>query len=141
VARRSAEGVVDPLTAGVRRSDLGGQTPQKTTQGLGSVALQAKEVLELVDYPLDDLPLAGNPLPILLGPSSAGVVFGVAAQHSIALQPVSLLLNPRESVVGQVGLVTVLDHECLRPLVRGRRGQKEGGYYAFGSTTRAGLNP
>jgi hypothetical protein len=76
VARRSAEGVVDPLTAGVRRSDLGGQTPQRRPLKVFSVALQAKEVLEPVDYPLDDLPLAGNPPPILLGPSSAGVVLG-----------------------------------------------------------------
>jgi hypothetical protein len=57
VAQRSAEGVVDPLGARVRR-DLGGQTRKQPSQRLGPVALQREEVLQLVDHPLDDLALA-----------------------------------------------------------------------------------
>ncbi len=57
MAQRSAEGVVDPLGAGVR-CDLGGQTRKQTSQRLGAVALQREEVLQLADHALDDLPLA-----------------------------------------------------------------------------------
>jgi hypothetical protein len=46
MTQRSAEGVVDPLCAGVGH-DLGGQTPQQPSQRLGTVALQREEVLEL----------------------------------------------------------------------------------------------
>ena len=57
VAQRSAEGVVDALGAGVGH-DLGGQTRQQPAQRLRAVTLQAEEVLELADNPLDDLALA-----------------------------------------------------------------------------------
>jgi hypothetical protein len=45
VTQGPAEGVVDPLGAGVGR-DLGGQTCQQPLKGLGAVALQREEVLE-----------------------------------------------------------------------------------------------
>src|SRR5215204_276856 len=45
VAQRSAEEVVHPLSAGVRR-DLGSQTRKQPSQRLGTVALQSEEVLE-----------------------------------------------------------------------------------------------
>src|SRR5215213_10004295 len=48
VAQRSAEEVVHPLGARVRR-DLGGQTRKQPSQRLGTVALQSEEVLELAD--------------------------------------------------------------------------------------------
>ena len=57
VAQGPTEGVVDPLSAGVGR-DLGGQTRQQPAQRLRPVALQAEEVLQLVDNPLDDLALS-----------------------------------------------------------------------------------
>ena len=57
VAQGSAEGVVDPLSAGVGRH-LGRQTRQQTSQRLGPVALQGEEILELPDHPFYDLPLA-----------------------------------------------------------------------------------
>jgi hypothetical protein len=48
VAQRSAEGVVDPLSAGVCR-DLGRQARQQPSQRLGPMALQGEDVLELAD--------------------------------------------------------------------------------------------
>jgi hypothetical protein len=57
VAQWSPELIVQPLPTGVRR-DLGGQTRQQPAQGLGSVTLQAEEVLELANQSLDDLVLA-----------------------------------------------------------------------------------
>jgi hypothetical protein len=45
------------LSAGVG-CDLGSQTYQQPTERLRSVALQAEEVLELADHPLDDLALS-----------------------------------------------------------------------------------
>ena len=57
VAERSTEGVVDALSTGVCRN-LGRETCQQPGEGLGSVTLQAEEVLELADHPLDDLALA-----------------------------------------------------------------------------------
>src|SRR5919112_539842 len=48
VAQGSADGVVDPLSAGVGRN-LGRQTRQKPSQRLGPVALQGEEILELPD--------------------------------------------------------------------------------------------
>jgi hypothetical protein len=56
-ARRSAEGVVDPLGARVR-GDLCRQTNQQPAEGLGAVALQREEILELTDDPFYDLALA-----------------------------------------------------------------------------------
>jgi hypothetical protein len=57
VAQGSAEGVVDPLSAGVGRN-LGRQTRQQPAEGLRPMALQAEEVLQLADHPLYDLALA-----------------------------------------------------------------------------------
>ena len=57
VAQRSAEGVVDPLAAGVGR-DLGRQTSQQPAQRLRTVALQREEILELAYDPFYDLALA-----------------------------------------------------------------------------------
>jgi hypothetical protein len=57
MSERSAEGVVDPLSTGVGR-DLGREARQQPTQRLRSVALQAEDVLELADHPLDDLALS-----------------------------------------------------------------------------------
>ncbi len=45
VAERSTEGVVDPLSTGVGRN-LGRKARQQPAEGLGSVVLQAEEVLE-----------------------------------------------------------------------------------------------
>ena len=60
VTQRSAEGAVDPLPAGVR-CDLGRQARQQPAEGLRAVTLQAEEVLELTNHPLDDLALARRP--------------------------------------------------------------------------------
>src|SRR5215210_7227962 len=60
MSQRAAEGVVDSLSTGVGR-DLGRQACQQPSQRLGAVALQAEEVLELADHPLDDLALACAP--------------------------------------------------------------------------------
>jgi hypothetical protein len=57
VAQGSAEGVVDPLSAGVGRN-LGRQTRQQPAEGLRPMALQAEEVLQLADHPLYDLALS-----------------------------------------------------------------------------------
>ena len=57
VAQGSAEGVVDPSSAGVGR-DLGRQRRQQPAQRLRPVALQAEEVLQLADHTLYDLALA-----------------------------------------------------------------------------------
>jgi hypothetical protein len=45
------------LGAGVR-GDLRRQASQQPTKGLRSMAFQREEILELVDYSLDDLPFA-----------------------------------------------------------------------------------
>jgi len=60
MAQLPAERLIDPLCAGECRNH-GGEACQHPAQGLGSVALQAEEVLELADHPLDDLPLASGP--------------------------------------------------------------------------------
>jgi hypothetical protein len=57
VAQRSTQGAVDPLSTGICRN-FGRQTRQQSGEGLGSVTLQAEEVLQLADHPLDDLALA-----------------------------------------------------------------------------------
>jgi hypothetical protein len=98
VAQRSTEGVVDPLSTGVCRN-FGRKARQQPGEGLGSVALQREEVLQLADHPLDDLALAGGPSPIGLRPLPAGVVLrGGSHQSPVALQPVSLPLDAREAL-------------------------------------------
>ena len=57
VAQWPTEGVVDPLSAGLG-CDLCRQTRQQPAEGLGPVALQAEEVLQLADHPLYGLALA-----------------------------------------------------------------------------------
>src|SRR5215216_7452804 len=60
VAQRTTELDIEPLPAGVG-CDFGSQTSQQPLQGLGPVALQGEEVLELVYDPLDDLAFSGCP--------------------------------------------------------------------------------
>src|SRR5215216_5845264 len=92
VTQRSAEGTVDPLSAGVGR-DFGGQSCQQPSQGLGSVAFEPEEILELPDHPFHYLALAGGPAPIGLRPSPAGAVLrGGRNKRPVALQPVALPL-------------------------------------------------
>src|SRR5215218_3778196 len=99
VAQRSAEGVVDPLAAGVR-GDLGRQTSQQPAEGLRTVVLQREEILELADHPLDDLALARRPPAIRLRPRPAGVVVRCGRnQRPVALHPAPLPLYPREAFV------------------------------------------
>jgi len=57
VAERPTERVVDPLSTGVGRN-LGRKARQQAVEGLGTMALQSEEVLQLADHPLDDLALA-----------------------------------------------------------------------------------
>jgi hypothetical protein len=57
VAHRTTQHDVEPLPAGVGR-DLGSHACQKTPEGLGPMALQGEETLELIYDPLDDLPFA-----------------------------------------------------------------------------------
>jgi hypothetical protein len=135
VTERSTEGVVDPLPTGVGRN-LGRKARQQSSEGLGSVTLQAEEFLELADHPFDDLALAGCPSPIGLRPCPAAVVLrGGSHQNPVALRAVSLPLDPREALVGQVGFVKVLGYErlCYGPLVGGRRGKTESVYHAVQS--------
>src|SRR5215213_8401618 len=87
VTQRSAEGTVDPLSAGVC-CDLGRQAPQQSSQRLGAVALQIEEVLELADHPFYDLTLARSPAPLGLRPRSAGIVLGGGRNNrSVDLHP------------------------------------------------------
>ena len=78
VAQRSAEGVVNSLSAGVCR-DLGRQARQQPSQRLGTVALQTEEVLELADDPFYDLALARGPAPIGFDHARRESFLGVAA--------------------------------------------------------------
>jgi hypothetical protein len=99
--QRSAEGVVDPLGAGVGR-DLGGQTRQQPLKGLRPVALQREEVLQLADHHLYDLALARGPAAVLIRPRPQGVVLrGGRDERPVLLQPVPLPLNPRKPFVRQ----------------------------------------
>ncbi len=92
VTQRSAEEVVHPLSAGVRR-DLGGQTRKQPSQRLGTVALESEEVLELADDPFYDLALGGGPAPIGLRPRSAGIVLGGGRdKRPVLLYPMALPL-------------------------------------------------
>src|SRR5215208_6058813 len=143
VAQRSAQGIVDPLPTGVRR-DLGRQAGQQPAQGLGPVALQSEEVLELVDHPLDDLTMARRPAAIGLRPCPTGVVLrGGSHQCPIDLQPAPLPLESREAFVRQVGIVTVGGYEGIPygSLVGGRRCQPEGAHYALGVHHQRHLEP
>jgi hypothetical protein len=98
VAQRSAEEVVHPLSAGVRR-DLGGQTRKQPSQRLGTVALQSEEVLELADDPFYDLALARGSAPIGLRPRSAGIVVGGGRnKRPVLLHPMALPLDPCEAL-------------------------------------------
>src|SRR5918992_2196628 len=87
MTQRSAEGIVDPLCAGVGH-DLGGQRRQQPSQRLRTMTLQAKEVLELADHPFYDLAFARGPAAIGLRPRPAGVVFrGGRNERAVNLQP------------------------------------------------------
>jgi hypothetical protein len=106
--------VVEPLSTSVGR-DLGRQAGQKPTQRLGPVALQGEDVLELVYDPFDDLPLSRSPATIRFRPRPLGVVLGSGRyQRSIEIRPASLPPNARKALVGQVGIVRVLDASIMR---------------------------
>jgi hypothetical protein len=84
------------------------------------VALQGEDVLELVYDPFDDLPLSRSPATVRFRPRPLGVVFGSRRhQCPIEIRPSSLPLDAREALVGQVGIVRILDDEVLSfgPLV------------------------
>src|SRR5215210_5425389 len=90
MARRATKRVVYPLGASVGRN-LSRHSRQQTSQRLGAVALQAEEVLELVDHPLDDLALARRPAPIHPRPCPVGVVFrGGCDECPVKLHPAPL---------------------------------------------------
>jgi hypothetical protein len=113
VAQRSSKLVVEPLPAGVGRH-LGRQAGQKAAERLGPVALQGEDVLELVYDPFYDLALSRSPATIRFRPRPLGVVFGSGRhQRSVEIRPASLPPNTRKALVGQVGLVRVLDDEVL----------------------------
>ena len=66
------------------------------------MALQAEEVLELTNHPLDDLALARRLSAIGLRPGPVVlVVLRGGRQCPVLLQPASLPLHPREPLVGQ----------------------------------------
>jgi hypothetical protein len=135
VAQRSAEGVVNPLSAGVCRN-LGRQARQQPSQRLGAVALQTEEVLELADVTpsmIWRLPEAQR----LFGlrPRSAGIVLGGGRnQRSVDLHPKALPLYPREALVCQVGSVALGSQEGLAygSIVGGCRCQAEGRDHPLG---------
>src|SRR5215210_3119542 len=92
LTQRSSDGIVDPLSAGVR-CDLRRQARQQPSQRFGAVSLQSEEVLELTDDPFYDLALAGGPSPIGLRPRPAGVVVGGGGHQSpVLLKPAPLPL-------------------------------------------------
>jgi hypothetical protein len=81
------------------------------------------------------LPSEASPSPIGLRPCPARVVLGGGShQGPVALQPVSLPLDPRKTLVGQVGLVKVFGYERLPDgtLVGGGRAEAESAYHALG---------
>ena len=62
--------------------------------------------------PSIDLPLSRRPARVGFHPRPLGVVFGSGCyQRSIEIQPATLPLNTRKALVGQVGIVKVLDDE------------------------------
>src|SRR5215217_1043084 len=78
-------------------------------QEVGQVAQRSPE---LVYDPFDDLPLSRSPAMVGFRPRPLGVVFGSGRyQRSIEIQPATLPLNTRKALVGQVGIVKVLDDE------------------------------
>jgi hypothetical protein len=98
LAQGSAEGVVDPLGAGVGR-DLGRQPRQQPSQRLGPVALQGEEILELAYNPFYDLALARCPPTIRLRPRPAGIVVrGGGHQRPVFLKPAPLPLEARKAL-------------------------------------------
>ena len=126
VAQGSAEGVVDPLSAGVGRN-LGRQTRQQPSQRLGPVALQGEEILQLADHALDDLALARSPASVGLRPSPPGIVLRGGGHYSpVDLQPAPLPLHPRKALVRQVGLVKIFGYERFPYGASRRRRQGRG---------------
>src|SRR5215207_5404980 len=106
--------------------------------------LQREEVLELADHPFYDLALAGGPAPIRPRPCPTGVVFwGGRNERSVDFHPAPLPLDPREALVGQVGIVTVGVYESVPygSLVGGRGCQPEGAYHALGVYHQGHLEP
>ena len=99
MTQRSAEGVVDPLGAGVG-CDLGRQACKQTSQSFRPVAFQAEEVLELADNPFDDLALPAAHRRSFFGHARREPFFGVATtsapysssqrlSHSTPVKPLS----------------------------------------------------
>src|SRR5215216_5356588 len=143
VAQRSSELVVEPLPAGVG-CHLGRQAGQKTTQRLCPVPLQGEEVLELIYDPFDDLPLSRRPASVGFRPRPLGVVFGSGRhQCSIEIYPAPLPLHARKALVGQVGIVRVLDDEKVPygPLVGGSLRQTKSADHALWADRKCYLEP
>src|SRR5215204_568661 len=143
VAQRSSELVVEPLPAGVG-CHLGRQAGQKTTQRLCPVPLQGEEVLELIYDPFDDLPLSRRPASVGFRPRPLGVVFGSGHyQRPIEIRPASFPLHTRKALVGQVGLVRVLDDEKVSygAVVGGCLRQPEGADHALWADRKCYLEP
>src|SRR5215204_3073834 len=100
--------------------------------------------------PSIDLPLSPRPATVGFRPRSLGVVFGSGRyQRSIEIRPASLPLHARKALVGQVGLLRVLDDEKLSygALVGGCLRQPEGADHALwadrksSAPRRSGLRP
>src|SRR5215218_11025811 len=143
VAQRPPDPVVDALSASVG-CDLGCQAGQKTTQRPGPVPLQAEEVLELIYDPFDDLPLSRRPASVGFRPRPLGVVFGSGHyQRPIEIRPASFPLHTRKALVGQVGLVRVLDDEKVSygAVVGGCLRQPEGADHALWADRKCYLEP
>ena len=90
------------------------------------------------------LPSEASPSPIGLRPCPAGVVVRRGRnERSVNFHPAPLPLDAREALVGQVGIVKVFGYERYPygPLVRGRGGQPEGAYHAFGIYHEGHLEP
>src|SRR5919112_3296160 len=94
--------------------------------------------------PSIDLPLSRSPATVGFRPRPPGVVFGSGRyQRSIEIQPASLPLNARKALVGQVGLVRVLDDEKLPygAIVGGCLCQPEGADHALWADRKRHLEP
>ena len=106
LTQRSAEGVVDPLSAGVGR-DLGRQTRQQPSERFGAVALQAKKSLS---WPITPSMICACPRPIADRPSSTpgGSRRTVWPPPAPRRPPASAApTHPRKPFVGQIRSVTV----------------------------------
>src|SRR5215208_3508132 len=133
VAQRPTELGVEPLSAGVR-CHLGGQASEQATQCLCPVAFQGEEILQLRDDLLDELPLARGPAPIRLRPRPPVIgLRGSSHQRSVDLQPAPLPRERGETLVGQVGFVTVArDHRvAYGSFVAVGQGQSEGRHHTL----------